>query len=225
MLVSLASEWNVIILWQLYSLRRREAKIEDIRKKKRGSERWVPLSHCWIFSCPCFYHEGFFVCFEMILYLYLFLFLCGTVISTHLSLVLLHGCASAWVRALEWGMGARGEGSKPWPPFSVTREPCSSLSHRSGIQRHWLSVVSFLSIRYHLQQRGEMAVMCFLEPGSLCGISQNLLRIYLPKLWWIIAPDLRMPCGSAYFFDSCSSCLPGSCGCSVLSLALSVCTI
>lgn len=25
-------------------------------------------------------------------------------------------------------MGERGEGSKLWPPFSVTREPCSSLT-------------------------------------------------------------------------------------------------
>ncbi|XP_068453051.1 MYND-type zinc finger-containing chromatin reader ZMYND8-like isoform X2 [Clinocottus analis] len=41
-------------------------------------------------------------------------------------------------------MGERGEGSKLWPPFSVTREPCSSLT---GVESEGIeSVFSFLSI-------------------------------------------------------------------------------
>lgn len=37
-------------------------------------------------------------------------------------------------------MGERGEGSKLWPPFSVTREPCSSLT---GVESKGIESVLF----------------------------------------------------------------------------------
>ena len=37
-------------------------------------------------------------------------------------------------------MGERGEGSKLWPPFSVTREPCSSLT---GVESKGIDSVLF----------------------------------------------------------------------------------
>lgn len=74
-------------------------------------------------------------------------------------------------------MGERGEGSKLWPPFSVTREPGSSLT---GVESKGIESLLFPFCPSGTTHRGECC-QCFLEPTSLWNISQNLLRIYLPN--------------------------------------------
>lgn len=73
-------------------------------------------------------------------------------------------------------MGERGEGSKLWPPFSVTRKPCSSLT---GVESK--GIESVLSPFGHQVLLEEGNIVSFLEPGSVWNIFQNLLRIYLPN--------------------------------------------
>lgn len=74
-------------------------------------------------------------------------------------------------------MGERGEGSELWPPFSVTGEPCSSLS---GVESKGIESVCPFFVHQVLLAEGKYS-RCFLEPASLWNMSQNLLWIYLPN--------------------------------------------
>lgn len=60
-------------------------------------------------------------------------------------------------------MGERGEGSKLWPPFSVTREPCSSLT---GVESKGTDSVLFPFCPSGTICRGGY-YQCFLEPECL----------------------------------------------------------
>lgn len=60
------------------------------------------------------------------------------------------------------GDGERGEGSKLWPPFSVTREPCSSLT---GVESEGTESVLFPFCPSGTTAAREEYCQCFLEPG------------------------------------------------------------
>ena len=117
-------------------------------------------------------------------------------------------------------MGERGEGSKLWPPFSVTREPCSSLSQERNLKALIQCCFRFV----HQVLLGEEDTVSVLSNSRLSGIHARIcwgFTCLTLLVWWITAPDLRMPFGSAYLFFCWSFSLPGSCS-SVLPLVLIV---
>lgn len=58
-------------------------------------------------------------------------------------------------------MGERGEGRELWPPFSVTREPCSSLT---GVESKGIESLLFPFCPSGTTCRGGMlSEYCFLE--------------------------------------------------------------
>lgn len=124
---------------------------------------------------------------------------CWTTIISYTSLWSCMDVPVAWVWASEWGMGERGEGSKLWPPFSVTRETLL-VSHRSGI---WKALTQCCLLFVHQVPLAEGNTVSFLEPGvSLEYIPESSKGFICLTLWWIIALELRMPFGSAYFSPS-----------------------
>ena len=117
-------------------------------------------------------------------------------------------------------MGEGGEGSKLWPPFSVTREPCSSLSQERNLKALIQCCFRFV----HQVLLGEEDTVSVLSNSRLSGIHARIcwgFTCLTLLVWWITAPDLRMPFGSAYLFFCWSFSLPGSCS-SVLPLVLIV---
>lgn len=116
-----------------------------------------------------------------------------------------------------WGRG--GEGSKLWPPFSVTREPCSSLTGLEYKGTEWV-LLPFCPSGTTCR---EEYCQYFLERESVWNTSQNLLRIYLPRSpcamdhssWSENAPWISL------LLYSRSCCLPG---CFRNVLAWRVCT-
>lgn len=99
--------------------------------------------------------------------------------------------------------GGRG-GSKLWPPFSVTREPGSSLT---GVESEGIESLLFPFCPSGATCRGECCQCCLQTNASLEYILESAKDLFTKP--FLCPPDLRMHIGLQHFFRPSS--FLGSC--------------
>lgn len=183
MLVSLSSKWNLITLWQQYSQWKREAKIEELKKKEKrnkNSETILPPV-----VSPLSLWSAMKVCLDVAVFFKL--------LDSNLHRSLWSSCMDVPVPETEpwsggWGRGGRGASCGL---HFLWRENPARLSQEWNLKA--LSHCCFLFVHQVLLAKGN-AVSIFLNP-RLSGIYPRIYWgfIYLTLLvWWIIVPDLRI---------------------------------